>query len=211
MEQMTSKRQGLTRIGRGAARPAILEAAAELFATRGYAATSILDIARAAGVGRPTVFTAVGTKPELFLAVLEAAITADHPGVPILEQQWLRDLLKEPDPRQMLAANAHGVRLIGERVSDLYWAAECASQYDVIVKTVFDSVEADRRQVGRWLAAELVSRGALQVGYDESSAADVINTLMSPASWRALVSDAGWSPDRWEHWIASACCVLLLR
>jgi len=38
----------------------VLEAARRLFAERGYVATSVDEIARAAGVGRATVFASVG-------------------------------------------------------------------------------------------------------------------------------------------------------
>src|SRR5258707_5333330 len=48
-----------------ATRLAIAAAAGRLFAERGYAATSIEEIAAAAGVGRATVFNSVGGKPEL--------------------------------------------------------------------------------------------------------------------------------------------------
>lgn len=207
---MTGEGGGRTRIGRGAARQAVLTAAAELFARQGYATTSILDIAGAAGVARPTVFTAVGTKPEIFLAVLESAITDDS-GIPVLQLQWHHDLLKVRDPRRMLAGLVHEVRLIGERISDLYWAAECAAQHDDAVREVFDAVETDRRQIGRRFAAKLVSCGALRAGYDEASAGDVINLLAAPASWRALVRNGGWSPDQWEAWVADSCCRILLR
>jgi len=48
-----------------ATRLALLEAAGHLFARQGYVATSIEQIADAAGVSRATVFTSVGGKPVL--------------------------------------------------------------------------------------------------------------------------------------------------
>jgi AcrR family transcriptional regulator len=49
----------------------IVEAASRLFATRGYANTSIDDVAAAAGVTRPIVYRHFGPKKKLHLSLLE--------------------------------------------------------------------------------------------------------------------------------------------
>jgi AcrR family transcriptional regulator len=56
----TVKRQYQSPLREGHAtttRTTVIDAAGQLFAERGYAATSIEEIARAAGVSRATVFT----------------------------------------------------------------------------------------------------------------------------------------------------------
>ncbi len=204
------KRRRRSSIRRGEAAGAILDAASELFAKKGYAATSILDIAAAAGVARPTVFTAVGAKPVIFRAVLEVAVAGEAPGVPVAELPWLREVLLESDQERMLRMYAHNIRLIGERISDLYWAAECGAGSDEDVREVFRVVEGDRLAVGRYVAAALAALAPLRGPYDATSAADVLNTVVSPASWRALVRGAGWTPDRFEEWTGESVCRLLL-
>src|SRR5258705_11288988 len=57
-----------------ATRLAIAAAAGRLFAERGYAATSIEEIAAAAGVGRATVFSSFGGKPELLNEAYRLAV-----------------------------------------------------------------------------------------------------------------------------------------
>lgn len=204
------KRRRRSSIKRGEAAGAILDVASGLFADKGYAATSILDIAAAAGVARPTVFTAVGAKPVIFRAVLEAAVTGESPGVPVADLPWLRQTLLESDQERMLWVYARNIRLIGERISDLYWAAECGASSDEDVREVFHVVEGDRLAVGRYVAAALATIAPLRSTYDETSAADVLNTVVSPASWRALVRQAGWTPDRFEVWAGESVCRLLL-
>jgi TetR/AcrR family transcriptional regulator, mexJK operon transcriptional repressor len=54
-------------------RQAIATAAAELFATHGYPATSVDRIAADAGVSKQTVYEYFGSKEQLFLAVMAAA------------------------------------------------------------------------------------------------------------------------------------------
>jgi AcrR family transcriptional regulator len=48
----------------------VVTAVARLFAENGYGATTISDIARAAGVAVQTVYSAVGGKPALIGAVV---------------------------------------------------------------------------------------------------------------------------------------------
>ena len=57
-----------------ATRRAVLDAARELFTTTGYAGTTVADVARLAGVSVDTVYTSVGRKPELLLAVHDMAL-----------------------------------------------------------------------------------------------------------------------------------------
>jgi len=206
----SNKRRYHSRIQRGEAAPAIIAAATRLFAERGYPGTSIDDIARAAAVARPTVFTAVGAKPVIFRAVLEAAVAGPDPVIPVLDQEWTREMLEEPDPRQMLALLAHRVRVIGERISDLYWAAEVAAQHDPAVREVWESVESGRLGMGDLLGEALEGQGSLRPEYDAREAASVITTIASPAVWRALVRDRGWTPDRFESWTTESLCLLLL-
>ena len=55
-------------------RKAILEAAIGLFSEKGYERTSVDDLARAAGVGKGTIYGYFRTKDEIFLAFCEEEI-----------------------------------------------------------------------------------------------------------------------------------------
>src|SRR4030088_1557488 len=54
----------------------LLDIAEKLFITKGFAATSIEDIARAAGITRPIVYSHFGTKEGIYLACVRRARTA---------------------------------------------------------------------------------------------------------------------------------------
>lgn len=77
----------------------LLDAAEELFADQGYAATSIEDIARTAGVTRPVVYERLGNKESAYLAVV-ARVREE------LEDQMMTLALEQTDPRAQLAAGA---------------------------------------------------------------------------------------------------------
>src|SRR5262245_9294384 len=52
----------------------ILRAAADLFGRRGYGSVQVDDVARAAGVGKPTLYRYFASKEELFLQVFGDAL-----------------------------------------------------------------------------------------------------------------------------------------
>ncbi|MEU2257668.1 TetR/AcrR family transcriptional regulator [Nocardia xishanensis] len=85
-------------VGRDKVVAAVLVSAADLFAERGPAATSIRDIAERAGVNHGLVFRHFGAKEKLVSAVLgrlgaeSAALDADHPltaSDPRWQRHWI--------------------------------------------------------------------------------------------------------------------------
>ena len=106
---------------------------------------------------------------------------------------------------------AHRIRLIGEQVSDLYWAAEVAAVHDAAVRELWQTFEDERSKSDESIVMALMRLTPLADGYDLRSASDTVTTIVSPASWRSLVRDRGWTPDEFEHWAADTLIRLLLR
>ena len=57
---------------------AIMEAAITLFGERGYESTSISALAKAAGVGKGTIYSYFSSKSEILLAFCEEELTCLH-------------------------------------------------------------------------------------------------------------------------------------
>ena len=67
-------------------------AAHDLFVERGYGATTIADIAEAAGVSVPTVYAGFGTKADLLRRAIEVAMAGDDDPIPVADRpthQWV--------------------------------------------------------------------------------------------------------------------------
>jgi AcrR family transcriptional regulator len=75
----------------------LLDLAEELFIARGYAAVSMEDIARAAGVTRPVVYDHLGSREGAYLACVERARTT-------YEAELLQRVDATADPREQLRA-----------------------------------------------------------------------------------------------------------
>jgi AcrR family transcriptional regulator len=73
----------------------LLDVAEELFTTRGYADTSLEDIARGAGVTRPVIYDLHGNKEAVFLACVHRRRTE-------LQQEIVAAAASTTDPRERL-------------------------------------------------------------------------------------------------------------
>ena len=65
-------RRGRARLTGEARRRQIIEAAAALFARKGFGGTTTREVAAAAGISEPTIFKHFATKEELYAAIIEA-------------------------------------------------------------------------------------------------------------------------------------------
>jgi AcrR family transcriptional regulator len=81
----------------------ILRAAADLFGRRGYGGVQVDDVARAAGVGKPTLYRYFASKEELFLQVFGDALASLEVDLETIRRQ---------EPSQQAALGAMLARLV---------------------------------------------------------------------------------------------------
>jgi AcrR family transcriptional regulator len=204
---VNTRRSYRSTIRRGDAPQAILTAAATLFRTKGYLATSIDDIASAAGVARPTVFAAVGSKPTMLKLVVDHATTGDDAPIPVAERAWAREALDSEDPVTSMRLHARNSRRICERVADLLWAVESAAAVDRDAAALWADLQDQRRKSMRTFAQSLARKTELR-----EDVRTITETMwaMIPALYLRLVRDAGWPPDRFETWLGDTFIQLWL-
>lgn len=183
----------------------VLIAARELFPERGYAATTINDIATAAGVAVETIYRAFGGKAQLFKRVLEAAIAggAERAAVPPEQRPAVRRMAEETDPRRLLELHAATQPGIHARTAPYNRVLAEAAAADPLLADIWHQLEAERL-AGMWrLAQRLHALGALKAGLSVESARDILWTVNSHAVYDLLVIERGWSPERYRDWIAA--------
>jgi AcrR family transcriptional regulator len=91
----------------------ILRAARSLFAERGYAATSINDIAEQAGVAIQTIYARLGSKRGMLLALID--LIDEEAGVEPLAPE----VMSAPTPLAALRAGVRVTRSFQERCGDI--------------------------------------------------------------------------------------------
>jgi AcrR family transcriptional regulator len=195
-----------------ATRLAIAAAAGRLFAERGYAATSIEEIAAAAGVGRATVFTSVGGKPELLKEAYRLAVRgAGNANTPLGEQVRSRRISAEPDAHKLLAGYAGVMVEVGRRLAPLYEAVRAAAHADPEARELWHLITEERRKAATGIVRRLAERDALLRGLDRQSAADILWVLNDPGLYQLLVTQRRWTQRRFRNWLTKSMHAQLLE
>jgi AcrR family transcriptional regulator len=192
-------------------RLAILEAARSLFIERGYAGTSMGDIAAAARVSIKTVEAAFGTKAKLLAALWDVSVVGDAESVSLAERTWFQEMLNEPDPRRQLALHARNARRIKHGIGALSEVVRRAAQSDPEIAERWQLIQDQFLGNQRMVAESLVAKGALRAELDTANAVEIIWTLNHPAVYYLVVFERGWSEEQYEHWLADAFISQLLR
>ena len=185
-----------------ATRLRIADAAQRLFARDGYGATSMDGIAREAGVGTRTVYAAFGAKREILSVICE---------------RWLeRARARERGARGARDAGPGRQRVRG---SAGWLAALYSADFDVV--RVLDAALDEDEETRELLASKLRGRNRVmdrliasvepQLSLSLHDAQSIFRAFAAPGVYGALVIDAGWSPERFESWLADTMVAQLLR
>ncbi len=191
-------------------RGAILAAAQELFVARGYAATSLRAIARAAGVSVPTIEQTFGTKAKLLKTVVDVARAGDDEPIPMLEREPARVAQTRVDVADFLTIVTKEIGVVSDRVSGIFAVVEQAATSDDQIARLAQDLDAQRRVVATWIVNGLRRRGRLRRGLSVEHAIDTIWLLLDPTVHRRLRRDRHWSTAAFTLWLRDAITHLTL-
>jgi AcrR family transcriptional regulator len=188
----------------------IIDAATALFVEQGFAATSIDQIAAAADVSSPTVYATFGSKAGVLARAIDVAVVGDYEEVPLVDRLLSVIEKSGTDKLRQFAAGAQFIRTLNERVAPLMRVMEQAASADPALQELRSRlVGAIRADCA--VAVERFWRAALRPGLSEAQAAEAMAMMVSPHVYSMLTIDMGWSPHRYQRWLADALPRLLLR
>src|SRR6478672_10269991 len=142
----------------------IMAAAQSLFASQGYAATTLPAVAREAGVSPATITVVFGTKQALLDALIKSAVRGSDTPAPMTERPWWQEMLREPDPARQLELYAAITRRIHERTTDIAEIMRGAAAADPEIATMRQSLGESRLEDVRAVAELLSGKAALAPG-----------------------------------------------
>jgi AcrR family transcriptional regulator len=189
-------------------RTAILDAALHLFAGQGYAATPMMAIADRAGVALDTVYASVGRKPQLARLLIETAISGTSEAIPAGERDYVRAIQAAPDAETKIVIYASAMRIIAGRLAPVLGIIQQAGPAEPELAALWHEIAERRAANMRRFAADLAAVTTLRVDPDE--AADIVWATNAPELYQLLISQRGWSPERYEHFLADTWRRLLL-
>ncbi len=188
----------------------ILECARDLVVERGYAGTTVAEVARRADVHVDTVYALVGRKPVVLHELVENAISGTDHAVDPLERNYVQEMRAEPDARRKLDLYAGAMSRIHERLAPLFLALRDASRADPEAGRIWSAISDRRATNMRRLADDLVSTGQIRSDLTLDQVADLVWVTNSPDVYQLLVQDRGWTPEHYQAWLADSWHRLLL-
>lgn len=203
-------RSALREEGARRTRRAVTAAAAELFVSQGYATTSLADVAVRAGVARPTVFAAFGSKAALLRQVLDEALAGDDDPVPVAERPWFRPVWEARTADAVLDAYASVCTIIGERAGRVFEVVRRAADTAPEIAELWAQTRDNRLAGARMVLDHLGTVGRLGPEVAPDRAVDRLWLLNDPAHFTALVQERGWTAEEYRGWLAAAMKAALL-
>ena len=197
-----------------ATRLRIVEAARELMLERGYAATTMVDVAARAGVAVQTLYTSCpGGKAGLAKIVYDVTLAGDARPIPQSARREVQLIISEPDPVRKLALFAAMATAICQRVVPVHRVlrAAAAAAADGGVQALLDTTERQRLAGSQGPAEDLASVGALRSGLTVERAAGQIYALTSIEVFERLTETCGWTSKEYQDWLALLLVSALLE
>ncbi|MBV9818982.1 MAG: TetR/AcrR family transcriptional regulator [Solirubrobacterales bacterium] len=182
----------------------ILRAARGLFAERGYAATSIDDIADEAGVAIQTIYARLGSKRGMLLALID--LIDEEAGVGPLAEEVT-------SARTALATLRAGVRVtrsLHERCGDIIEALTTAAGAEPELTDAVSEGQRRHREGARIIIDHIQELEGLRHDVPPERAQALFALTTSHEAWRELIRGFAldWGPA--EDWLVDALSRALL-
>jgi Transcriptional regulator len=183
-----------------ATRLRITKAAYALFCDRGYAGTTMADIADAAGVAVQTVYFTFHTKSELLSGTYDFAVLGEGERLPPEKQAWYGKMTAEPDVTNALRHMVEGVGAILTRATPLDTVVRASAGSDPDTARVRAFHERWRAEGFRTMLELLRPKSALRTGVSPERATHLLLLYLGMDIYRVLVHDFGWTHNDWVDW-----------
>jgi AcrR family transcriptional regulator len=191
-------------------RRAIVAAASKLFVERGYVAASLREVAEIAGVARPTVAAAFGSKPALLRQVLDEALAGDDEPVPVAQRPWFAPIWHATSPQAVLTAYAKICTLINRRAARIFEVVHRAADEATEIAELWDTLLRNRRAGAEMVVRRVIQTGSLRSDLDLEHAIDSLWTLNDPTHYANLVLARHWPEADYERWLGNQMCAAVL-
>jgi AcrR family transcriptional regulator len=186
--------------------------AGRMIVERGYAATTMADVATEADVSVPWLYRVFGPKPKLVKRAYDVLLVGDADPVPLAQRPAFRALAAETVPHRVIeryaAISLDLITRVGPLAAALLAAAHSG---DPELADLAATISRERLFGATAVTNHLAELGALDPRVTREQARDVVWTLISPEVYRMLVLERSWSGQAYEQWLTSSLTAALLE
>ena len=187
--------------GAARTRSRIVSAARTMLRDKGYARTTVTEVARRAGVSVDTLYTSVGRKPQLVLAVVDDILGEGQGPIPAAQRGYVAQMVSTSGLQAKLRGYADAMGRLQPEIAPLLRALAFAGEEDAACAEAFRHIDERRAANMRRLAADLRATGEVRADLDDDAVADLV---WSTNSWEYfhLLQRRGFTPSRYADHLA---------
>lgn len=183
---------------RRATRRRVVDAARQLFLTRGYVATTVADIADQAGVALQSVYNAGQSKADLLHLVVDLAVAGDDEDVMLVERPSFTSIGRQPSAERQVEAIAVLIAQAMQRLAPIWVAYREAAVVDPKAAANLEAAHRRRNETFAGMIA-MVDKNRLRRSPQDST--DTAWAIGSIDVYLLLRSIRGWDHARYEQWL----------
>lgn len=177
-------------------RQRILAAAKALFGRKGIDQVTIDDVAKRARTSASTVYAIYKSKDGILRALMQQALF----GTSFQSAQSL--LADVTDPVRLIELTAHVSRAIYESESSDLGLLRHASGFSLALRRIEQEFERTRYEMQEARLQLLFRARKVRHGVSLDEARRILWMYTSRDVYRMLVHEGGWTPDRYQEWLA---------
>jgi AcrR family transcriptional regulator len=178
----------------------LISAATRLFVRKGYAATTLAEVAEEAGVAPRTVYVRFGTKAELLKRCVDIALVGDTAPIAVAEREWAQLSMNGPTLDVRIDALAGGAAQMFRRAGAILAVAMEAEAGEPVLER---AAQAGRDATSKHLHdfwSQAAADGLLAENADVQWLGDTTALLGSAQTYLLSRKITRWNADDYESW-----------
>ena len=188
----------------------LIAAASELFVERGYAATTLAEVADHAGLAARTLYLRFATKAELLRRCVGTAIVGDTTAVPLVDRDWMTAAMTAPTLDDRIGQMAAVTAQLMDRTGPLLDVARQAAAVEPEIAVAAQAGRDDTRRTLHEFWRRAASDGLLPAGVDLDWLSETATLLAQADTYLLLRATAGWDVDAYQQWLTTTWRRLVL-
>ena len=179
----------------------LVGSAAALFVERGYASTTLADVAGRADIAPRTLYLHFPTKAELLLRCIELAIAGDAEPIPLAARPAMSEAMAAPTVDERVRLMASLTASLMERTGPLLDVAFQAAPSEPSIAAAAAAGRADTRRTLREFWHRMSDDGLLPPSTDLEWLTETATLVGHAETYLLIVKTTGWSNDAYRDWL----------
>jgi AcrR family transcriptional regulator len=181
----------------------LVDAASALFVERGYATTTLADVADHADVAPRTLYLHFATKAELLLRCIGVAIAGDAEPIALADRPAVTEAMGAPTLDERIALMTSLTASLMARTGPLLEVVLQAAPAEPSIAAAAATGRADTRRTLREFWQRIHDDGLLPPSTEVEWLVETATLLAQPETYLVISTTTGWDSDTYRTWLAT--------